>query len=66
METYSFEQPLSQGSHHPEWFQSVASEFLDELENERQRGKNLSVAQNCLKLLERSKESHQQGVSVPF
>lgn len=65
-ESYSFDQPLSQGSHHPEWFQSVVNEFLNELEHQDQHGKNLKVAKSCLRLIERAKESHRRNSRIPF
>lgn len=66
VETFSFDQPLSQGSHHPDWFQGVADEFLSELTDDKKRGGNLKIAASCLALIERSKESHQKKSPVPF
>lgn len=60
----TFDRPLSEGSHHPDWFQFVTEEFLNELNQPAARGKNLKVAKFCLKLIERSKESHRKGVPL--
>ncbi|MDE2484818.1 MAG: Gfo/Idh/MocA family oxidoreductase [candidate division NC10 bacterium] len=58
---WGFEQPLSQGSHHPEWFSRVRDDFLREISGEAQRGKNLAEASLCAQLLCLAKESHGQG-----
>ncbi|MBI3013368.1 MAG: Gfo/Idh/MocA family oxidoreductase [Elusimicrobia bacterium] len=62
-ETILFE-PLSAGSHHPDWFEGVIREFQGEIENQNQRGTNLQVAKNCLRLIEKSKESHMKQSAV--
>ena len=65
-ETLGFEQPLSQGSHHPEWFQYVIDEFLTELTDPALAGKNLEIAEMCLTLIEKSKESSEKSASIPL
>lgn len=64
--SYSFDPPLSQGSHHPEWFSGVIQEFETEINNPELRGRNLKTAKSCLKLIERAKESSQQGNMVTY
>lgn len=63
-ETYNFDAPLSGGSHHPDWFKDVITEFYNELENKEMKGKNLEIAKTCLYLLERAKESNQKKFSI--
>ncbi|MBZ0167984.1 Oxidoreductase domain protein [Candidatus Methylomirabilis lanthanidiphila] len=58
---WTFEQPLSQGSHHPDWFSRVRDDFLGEISGEAQQGKNLAEASLCAQLLHLAKESHGQG-----
>ncbi len=47
-QTFTFPQPLSFGSHHPEWFDTVIEEFLEELEHPEHYGRGLEEARTCL------------------
>lgn len=58
---WTFEQPLSQGSHHPEWFCQVRDEFLREISDTERSGDNLAMASHCVQLLHLAKESHARG-----
>lgn len=58
---WKFEPPLSQGSHHPDWFSRVRDDFLREISGEAQDGKNLAEASLCAQLLHLAKESDGQG-----
>jgi predicted dehydrogenase len=60
-QSWKFEQPLSQGSHHPDWFSRVRDDFLREISGEAQKGKNLVEASLCAQLLHLAKESDGQG-----
>jgi len=60
-QSWRFEQPLSQGSHHPDWFSHVRDDFLQEILDEAQKGKNLAEASLCAQLLYLAKESHASG-----
>jgi len=51
---------LSAGSHHPEWFGGVVTEFLAAVRNTMSRG-NLPEASLCVTLLELAQESNRQG-----
>ena len=57
-QSWKFEQPLSQGSHHPDWFSHVRDNFLREISDEVPQGKNLAEASLCAQLLHLAKESH--------
>jgi len=65
-QSYSFDMPLSQGSHHPEWFEQVLAEFRTEIEDGKMRGNNLSISRMCLGLIERSKQSSSSKAQVPY
>jgi predicted dehydrogenase len=52
---------LTEGSHHPDWFGGVISEFLGEIESPRARGHNLAEAALCANLLALAKESGRRG-----
>ena len=41
---------MSDGSHHPDWFDAVASQFLAETSGEAPRGANLAEARLCVAL----------------
>lgn len=58
---WTFEQPLSRGSHHPDWFSHVRDDFLREISDEAHRGENLVEASLCAQLLNLAKESDSQG-----
>jgi len=38
---------LSVGSHHPDWFNAVIDDFVAEIEQPAQRGRNLAEAESC-------------------
>jgi predicted dehydrogenase len=59
-QSWTFEQPLSQGSHHPEWFRQVRDDFLREISTAGRGGENLAMASRCVQLLHLAKESHSQ------
>ncbi|NJD67751.1 MAG: Gfo/Idh/MocA family oxidoreductase [candidate division NC10 bacterium] len=58
---WTFESPLSQGSHHPDWFSRVRDDFLSEISGEAPQGTNLAEAALCAQLLSLAKASHGQG-----
>lgn len=58
---WTFEPPLSEGSHHPEWFRQVRDEFLREISTIEPNGGNLVMASRCVQLLHLAKESHATG-----
>lgn len=60
-QSWKFEQSLSQGSHHPEWFCQVRDDFLQEISDAERSGENLAVASRCVQLLHLAKESHASG-----
>ncbi len=53
--------PLSDGSHHPDWFHGVAGEFVDEVREAAPRGVNLREASVCAVLLTLAQESSRHG-----
>jgi predicted dehydrogenase len=59
-ERWGFPASISEGSHHPEWFQGVVRGFLAEIEGEASR-ENLSQAALCLKLLALAQVSSRTG-----
>lgn len=59
-QSWTFEQPLSQGSHHPEWFRQARDEFLREILTVGRGRENLAMASRCVQLLHLAKESHSQ------
>jgi len=52
---------LTEGSHHPEWFDGVIREFLGEARGETPPGRNLAEATLCANLVDLAKESNRQG-----
>jgi predicted dehydrogenase len=60
-QSWTFEQPLSQGSHHPNWFSHVRDDFLREISDAERSGENLATASLCAQLLHLAKESHTRG-----
>jgi predicted dehydrogenase len=52
---------LTEGSHHPEWFDGVIREFLGEARGETPRGRNFAEATLCANLVDLAKESNRQG-----
>jgi predicted dehydrogenase len=61
VERWTFEKPLSEGSHHPEWFDGVARGFLREMADPETRGRNLEEASLCLSLLSLARASSRVG-----
>ena len=53
--------PLTEGSHHPDWFGGVIEEFLGEIEDPRRRGRNLAEATLCVQVLAHARESNQRN-----
>ncbi len=53
--------PMSDGSHHPDWFDAVASQFLAETTGAAPRGANLTEARLCVALEHAARESSRQG-----
>jgi predicted dehydrogenase len=64
-ERFHFTTELSSGSHHPDWFRFVAEEFAGELKGSPRPGRNLRVAQLCLRLVEQSKASSRVQEYLP-
>jgi hypothetical protein len=56
-----FPQPLSEGSHHPEWFAPVAARFLEEIEDPAAQSRTLEEAFLCLSIIELARESSRRG-----
>jgi predicted dehydrogenase len=52
---------LSEGSHHPGWFEGVASGFVAAVTDASARGTNLAQAELCLTLLSLAQESSRRG-----
>jgi predicted dehydrogenase len=52
---------MSDGSHHPDWFDGVASQFLAEATGEARRGTNLAEASLCVALERGARESSREG-----
>jgi len=58
---------LSEGSHHPEWFDGVVNGFLAEVSDDRVRGRNFSEAALCVDMLALARlSSRQNGVWIPI
>ena len=53
--------PMSDGSHHPDWFDAVAGEFLAETAAAAPRRENLAEAQLCVALEHAARESSRRG-----
>lgn len=60
IETWTFP-ALTEGSHHPDWFGGVITEFLGEIESPRARGHNLAEAALCANVLALARESDRRG-----
>lgn len=56
-----FDEPLSAGSHHPEWMMPVMDGFYRCIESGDVLNENLKEAVNCVKLIELSYQSHRSG-----
>jgi len=52
---------LADGSHHPDWFDGVITEFLSEARGDGPRGRNLAEATLCANLVDLARESSRQG-----
>jgi len=52
---------LTEGSHHPDWFDGVIDEFLAEARQDAPPGRNLAEATLCANLVDLAKESSRQG-----
>jgi len=52
---------MSDGSHHPDWFDAVARQFLAEATGAGPRGANLAEATLCVALEHGARESSRQG-----
>jgi predicted dehydrogenase len=57
----AFAASLSEGSHHPDWFGAVIDDFVSEIRDPSQRGRNLAEAQRCAQLTALAYESGRQG-----
>src|SRR5262249_33095069 len=57
----AFSRSLSAGSHHPDWFAAVIDDFVAEMEDPVQRGRNLAEAERCMLLTALAYESGMQG-----
>ena len=53
--------PLTEGSHHPDWFAGVIEEFFGEIDDPRRRGRNLAEAALCIQLLALARESSRRS-----
>ena len=61
---FEFSEALSEGSHHPEWFDPVAAAFLAEVDDPDHRGTSLEEASLCLSVIEAAGESNRSGQPV--
>jgi len=52
---------LSEGSHHPDWFGGVVTEFLEEIRDPGRRGASLAEADRCLRWIATAYESGHRG-----
>lgn len=59
--SWSCPPPMSDGSHHPDWFDAVAGQFLAETLGSSPRGANLAEARRCVALEHAARESSRQG-----
>ena len=57
----SFEEGLSHGSHHPDWYGMVIEEFVAEIRDPGLRGRNLEQASMCLRMLDAARRSALEG-----
>ncbi|MBI3548965.1 MAG: Gfo/Idh/MocA family oxidoreductase [Elusimicrobia bacterium] len=58
---FEFAQKLSQGSAHPDWFQTMLEDFKTEIQKPKLRYQNLREAEVCLWLLTNVYQSHRLG-----
>lgn len=57
----AFDEGISAGSHHPDWYGAVLDEFISEMKNPEASGKNFSEAACCFNLLQHCKRSSSSG-----
>jgi predicted dehydrogenase len=60
-QSWSCPPPMSDGSHHPDWFHGVATQFLAEATGAAPRGANLAEASLCAALERGARESSREG-----
>jgi predicted dehydrogenase len=53
--------PLTEGSHHPDWFDGVIDQFFGEITDSSKRGRNLAEAALCVQVLALARESSRRG-----
>ena len=59
-------EPLSEGSHHPEWFAGAAAEFLEAVESPGKRpAASLPESALCLEVIRRARESARAAAPAP-
>ncbi|MDX2166227.1 MAG: Gfo/Idh/MocA family oxidoreductase [Deltaproteobacteria bacterium] len=62
----AFDGSLSEGSHHPDWFDAVIDDFAAEIDDPARRGRNLAEAESCVLLTALAYQSSAQGgASLP-
>lgn len=57
----SFASKLSAGSAHPDWFEAMLPDFLEETRDPKRLGTNLAEAASCLRLLCHAQQSERLG-----
>ncbi|HEX7252543.1 MAG TPA: Gfo/Idh/MocA family oxidoreductase [Thermoanaerobaculia bacterium] len=57
--------PLTEGSHHPDWFDGVIEDFLSEVADTSRRGKNLDEAALCVTVLSLAQQSSHRNEVLP-
>ncbi len=63
---YTFSEPLSAASYHPQWFESMLDDFRKEVRDPLVRGANLREALTCVALVLATYRSHRsEGAPVP-
>ncbi len=60
-EEITFESALSAGSHHADWFKRMLPDFIEEIKNPAERGKNFKEAGWCVGLMCAAYESNLRG-----
>lgn len=61
VESHSFPEKLSAGSHHPQWMAGVLDEFLEEIRVPATRGRNFREAEDCARLIRLAYHSQMTG-----
>jgi predicted dehydrogenase len=59
--TTVFRDPLSRGSHHPNWFPPVADRFLHAIGHPEEAEKELEEARLCLEIIRKGYDSNRRG-----